>query len=136
MVLTDTAIKHAKPLSKPYRLPDGSGLYLLVQPSGKRWWRQDYRFDGKDKTLSLGVYPEVSLKMARDRRDEISRQVVEGINPSEYRKQSRQALTEIQENSFENVAREWFLKLKPTWAPTHSEKIIRRLERDIFPWLG
>lgn len=136
MALTDTAIKTAKPGVKAVKMSDSDGLYLLVQPSGGKWWRFDYRFDGKRKTLSMGVYPDVGLKDARARRDEARRQVANGVDPSAYRKASKTARAEAVSNSFEAVAREWLTKHSPGWAKSHADKIIRRLENDVFPWLG
>lgn len=131
-LLSDTRIKQAKPSERPQRLADERGLYLLVNPDGSRWWRLDYRFDGKRKTLSLGVYPDVPLKLARERRDAARNDVAAGIDPSAKRKATKQAPV----SSFEAVAREWFDKFKPQWVDSHAEKIIRRLERDVFPWIG
>lgn len=136
MALTDTAIRSAKPAEKPIKLTDGGGLYLLLQPNGSRWWRFDYRFDGKRKTLSMGVYPDVSLKDARNRRDEARKLLAADIDPGENRKAQKTARVEQSANSFEVVAREWFAKYSTGWAKGHADKIIRRLERDIFPWLG
>lgn len=136
MALTDTAIRNAKPTDKPVKLTDGGGLYLLLKPNGSRWWRLDYRFDGKRKTLSMGVYPDVGLKDARAKRDEARKLLANGIDPSENRKAQKNARSEQAANSFEVVAREWFSKYSPGWAKGHADKIIRRLERDIFPWLG
>lgn len=136
MPLTDTAIRAAKPGAKPIKLSDEKGLYLELSPSGGKWWRFKYRFGGKEKRISLGVYPDVGLKLARDRRDEARKLLAEGIDPSANRKANKAAGVEKAANSFEVVAREWFDKMKSTWAPSHAEKIIRRLERDIFPWLG
>lgn len=136
MALTDTAIKTTKPGVKAVKMTDGDGLYLLLQPSGGKWWRFDYRFDGKRKTLSMGVYPDVGLKDARARRDEARRQIANGVDPSAYRKASKTARAEAVANSFEAVAREWLTKRSPGWAKSHADKIIRRLENDIFPWLG
>lgn len=136
MPLTDTAIRNAKPLDKPTKLTDGGGLYLLLKPNGARWWRLDYRFGSKRKTLSMGVYPDVSLKDARTRRDEARKLLAVDIDPGENRKAIKATKTEQAANSFEVVAREWFAKYSPGWAKGHAEKIIRRLERDIFPWLG
>lgn len=136
MPLTDTAIRNAKPSDKAQRIFDGKGLYLEIAPSGGKWWRLKYRFAGKEKRISLGVYPEVTLKDARDRRDTARRQLANGIDPSVH-KQATKTLQGINsENSFEIVAREWFSKYKPIWAESHSEKIIRRLEKEIFPWIG
>jgi integrase len=136
MALTDTAIRNAKPTDKPYPLRDEKSLYLIINTTGSKWWRLDYRFGGKRKTLSMGVYPEVSLKNAREKRDEARRLIADGTDPGENRKIQKAARHDRAENSFEVVAREWFSKFSPNWAASHSDKIIRRLERDVFPWLG
>ncbi|HKB59530.1 MAG TPA: integrase arm-type DNA-binding domain-containing protein [Gallionellaceae bacterium] len=136
MPLTDTAIRNAKPAEKPVRMFDGGGLYLEVAPSGGKWWRLKYRIDGKEKRLSLGVYPDISLKDARERRDEARKLIANGVDPSENRKAAKSARIERAGNSFEVVAREWYAKNAPTWAENHGMRIIQRLERDIFPWLG
>jgi len=136
MPLTDTAIRNAKPGDKPAKLFDERGLFLLVTPSGGKWWRFKYRFEGKEKLLSLGVYPDVSLKEARDKRDEARKQIAAGIDPGENRKAQKSARADRAANSFEVIAREWFAKYSSTWAATHSQRIIRRLESDIFPWIG
>ncbi len=115
---------------------DGGGLYLEISPSGGKWWRFKYRFAGKEKRISLGVYPDVSLKEARSRRDEQRRLLANDIDPGEYRKTHKAKLLSSSSNTFESVAREWFSKQEPNWAPSHSIKIIQRLERDIFPWIG
>ena len=134
MPLSAIAVRNAKPGEKPYKLHDTHGLYLLVAPSGGRWWRLDYRFDAKRKTLSMGVHPEVGLAEARKRRDEARRLLSNGIDPSAKRKAEAASLAGA--DSFEAVTREWYAKHAPTWAPAHSERIIRRFERDIFPWIG
>jgi len=136
MALTDTAIRNAKPGERTVKLTDGGGLYLLLNPNGSRWWRLDYRFDGKRKTLSMGVYPDVGLKEARERRDEARKQVAAGIDPGENRKAVKAARAEGATNSFEVVAREWFAKHMPNWAKSHADKIIQRLDKDVFPWIG
>ncbi len=136
MALTDTAIRTAKPAEKATKIADSGGLYLLLSPNGSKWWRLDYRFLGKRKTLSMGVYPTVGLKAARDKRDEAKKLLADGIDPGEERKIQKAARHERAENSFEVVAREWFAKFSPNWAPSHADKIIRRLERDVFPWIG
>lgn len=137
MALTDTSCKNAKPKEggKPVKLSDEKGLFLLVNTTGK-YWRLAYRFTQKQKTLALGVYPEVTLKQARDKRDEARRLLAEGIDPGEHRKIVKATKVLQAENTFEAVAREWFAKYKPTWSDGHADRIIRRLERDIFPWLG
>ncbi len=136
MPLTNTEIVNARPREKPYRLFDGRGLYLEVATSGGRWWRFKYRFDGKEKRLSLGVFPDVSLKAARDRLDEVRRKLASGIDPAEERKGNGPAPDGVPGDNFESIAREWFAKHSPAWAPGHGEKIIRRLELNIFPWVG
>jgi hypothetical protein len=98
--------------------------------------RLKYRFAGKEKRLSLGVYPDVSLKDARDRRDASRKLLADRIDPSENRKAMKSARADAAANSFEVVAREWFVKYSATWAVNHSDRIIRRFERDIFPWIG
>lgn len=136
MSLTDTAIRNAKPDSKPVRLFDERGLYLEIAPSGGKWWRLKYRFGGKEKRLSLGVYPDVSLKDARQRRDEARKLLADDVDPGENRKAKKLARSDLAANSFEVVAREWFAKYEPNWTAGHSSKILARLERDIFPWIG
>lgn len=136
MSLTDTTIRNAKPGKKPVKLVDEKGLYLLISPSGGKWWRLDYRYSGKRKTLSMGIYPEVSLKDARSRRDDARKQLANGIDPSERRKAIKAAQINKAGNSFEVIAREWHAKQAPGWVENHGSRIIRRLERDIFPWLG
>ena len=108
MPLTDRAVRAAKPEAKPRKLFDERGLFLLISPAGGKWWRFKYRFDGKEKQISLGVYPDVALKDARERRDDARKQVAAGIDPSEHRKARKVARAGEVENSFEVVAREWF----------------------------
>lgn len=136
MSLTDTAIRTTKPHKTPIKLSDGKGLYLLVTPAGGKWWRLDYRFAGRRKTLSMGVYPDVSLKDARDRRDTARKLLADGTDPGEHRKAQKAASTDRAANSFEVITREWYAKHAPNWAEHHGNRIIRRFERDIFPWIG
>lgn len=133
-MLTPSAVANAKPQDKPYKLADERGMYLLVKPDGARWWRFDYRRPDtrKRNTLSMGTFPDVSLRKARDRRDEARKLLADGIDPGNKRK----AETLADADTFEAVAREWFAKFSPKWAPSHADKIIRRLERDVFPWIG
>lgn len=135
-MLTDVEIKKAKPSSKPIRMFDGGGLYLEVATSGGKLWRFKYRFNGKEKRQALGTYPDTSLAKARERRDEARRLLADGVDPSENRKVQAAAKVALAENSFEVIGREWFAKMKPEWADSHADKIMARLERDIFPWLG
>jgi integrase len=136
MPLTNTAVRNAKPGKKPMKLFDDRGLYLEVSPAGGKWWRHKYRFEGKEKRLSLGVYPDVGLKEARERRDEARKLLASGVDPGEHRKAHKLARNEQAANSFEVIAREWFAKHSTTWAASHSERTMRRLERDVFPWIG
>ena len=136
MPLTDVAIRTAKPGEKAAKMSDGGGLFLLLNSNGSKWWRLKYRFGGKEKLLSLGVYPDVTLKLARERRDEARRLLASGIDPGEMRKQKKMEDGERAANSFETVAREWYAKKKQEWTEKHSEKVLRRFERDVFPWLG
>ncbi|MCK4121062.1 integrase arm-type DNA-binding domain-containing protein [Ralstonia pseudosolanacearum] len=136
MALTDTAIRNAKPADKPIKLFDGGGLFLHVTPAGQRYWRLKYRFAGKEKLLAIGVYPEVGLKEARDRREEAKRLLGEGVDPSVERKVRKVATVERAANSFEAVAREWHAKYAPGWSESNTKKVLARLENDVFPWLG
>lgn len=136
MALSDAAIRNAKPGAKTTKLFDERGLYLEVSPAGGKWWRLKYRFEGKEKRLSLGVYPDVGLKDARERRDAARKLLADGIDPSENRKAQRLARSDRAANSFEVVAREWFAKYSDTWSDMHGDRTLRRLERDIFPWIG
>ena len=136
MPLTDAEIRKAKPGEKPIRLFDGGGLYLEISTAGGKWWRLKYRFGGKEKRISLGVYPDIGLKDARERRDAAKKLLANGVDPGEAKKAKKAASQERAANSFEVIAREWFAKYAPGWAASHADKIIQRLERDVFPWLG
>lgn len=136
MPLTNAEIRRCKAAAKPYKVRDERGLYLLVHPNGSKYWRQKYRFGGKEKTLANGIYPDISLKQARERCDEARKLLAIGIDPSENRKVQKSAKVQRAANSFEVTAREWFAMKKPEWVESHASKIIARLENDIFPWLG
>ncbi|MEW8156478.1 MAG: integrase arm-type DNA-binding domain-containing protein [Candidatus Thiodiazotropha endolucinida] len=134
MALTDTAVRNAKPKEKARKLFDGGGLFLLVKSNGARYWRLKYRFHGVEKLLALGVYPDVSLKSARDKRDDARKLIAAGIDPSEARKAEKAA--RASDNSFEAVAREWWNERAPNWSESHASRIMLRLENDVFPWIG
>lgn len=136
MALTDILIKNTKPKEKTQKLFDGNGLYLEVTTKGSKRWRFKYRFRGKEQLLSVGLYPEISLKVARERRDELRRQVAEGIDPSAQRQALKEAHVENSVNTFEVIGREWHLRFSDTWVPSHANRILSRLDKDIFPWLG
>lgn len=136
MSLTDIQIKNAKPLEKQYQLTDGRGLSLLIRPQGHKWWRFKYQFNKKERRLSIGVYPDISLKEARIKRDELRNQVANGIDPCLHRQALKQSSISNQANSFEVIAREWFDVKSSQWVESHGKRIIQRLERDLFPVLG
>jgi hypothetical protein len=135
MALTDTAVRNPRPAEKPYKLTHRKGLYLLVNATGK-YWRLDYRYAGKRKTLVLGVYPDVTLATARERRDDARKLLANDTDPSLVTAATKRAKLQAVENTFDAVAREWYGKKLPTWAPTTAQKVIRQLEKDIFPWIG
>ena len=136
MPLTDTAVRNAKPETKPRKLADEKGLFLLVHSNGSKYWRLKYRFGGREKLLALGVYPDVSLADARQRRDDARKLLANGVDPGETKKAVKAAGAEKAANSFEVIAREWYAKNAASWTESHGARIIRRLERDIFPWIG
>ncbi len=135
-MLNNTSIRHAKPRETRYKLFDAKGLYLEVEPHGGKRWRLKYYFAGKEKKISLGPYPEVTLVAAREAQLEARRLLTQGVDPSEQRQQAERATKFATANSFEAVAREWFAKHSSTWAEGHSKKVLLRLENDLFPWLG
>jgi len=135
-MLTDMKVRKAKPGKKQVKLFDFKGLYMLISPNGGKYWRFKYRFNGKEKLLALGTYPEVSLSEAREKRDIARKHVAAGIDPGAVRKAQKAAKASQVRNSFEVVAREWHSKYVPTWVPSHATKIIRSLEHNIFPWIG
>lgn len=133
--LTDREISSAKPEEKQYALFDGKGLLLLVMPQGGKLWRFKYSFAGKQKLLSMGSYPEISLADARQRRDEARKQVAHGVDPGAVRHAQKQADTSETE-TFEVIACEWHTKFSPKLSPGHATKLMSALNRDLFPWLG
>jgi integrase len=134
--LSDAAVRNAKPKSKPYKMSDGEGLFLLVTPSGGKYWRMKYFFAAKEKLLALGVYPEVSLSDARQRRIQARKVLAAGNDPGEVKKDAKRVLNEKHANTFEVIAREWHKNRLPKWSPGHAKKILTRLERHIFPRIG
>lgn len=136
MPLSDTAIRTAKPKAKPIKLSDSGGLFLLVTPAGGKWWRYSYRFEGKQKTLSLGTYPDTGLRDARDKHAEARKLLAQGINPGETRKAVKAAKEGSAANSFEVIAREWWASHMASKAESHKDRVLRRLELYLFPWIG
>jgi integrase len=136
MPLSDTAIKNAKPTpDKAFKMPDEKGMYLLVHLNGSKYFRLDYRFDGKRKTMALGVYPDTSLKQARERLYTAKQQIADGIDPGEHKKAVKEARAALSANSLEVIAREWGQKKVDGWDEKNNRSK-RMLERNIFPWLG
>lgn len=135
MSLTDIAIRNAKSAEKPYKLADEKGLYLLVSATGK-YWRMNYRFGGKQKTLALGVYPTITLADARQRRDDARKLLANDTDPALVKSAKKQVKQQVSENTFEAIAQEWYARKLPTWAPATASKVKRYLENDLFPWLG
>mgnify|MGYP003600937120 CR=1 FL=1 len=133
MALTDAKISAAKQDEKPYKLADSGNMFLLVHPNGSRYWRLRYRFLGKEKTLALGVYPEVSLSEAREKRDAARKQITEGIDPCEQ-KRIKKSVPETAQ-TFEAIARQWHSSNKK-WSESHSEKTLKSLETHVFPFIG
>ncbi|MEX3956011.1 tyrosine-type recombinase/integrase [Trinickia sp. EG282A] len=134
--LTDLAIKKAKPRNKVYRLYDTKSLYLEVTPGGSKLWRLKYRFDGKENRLSLGRYPATTLEKAREKRDAARKLLADGVDPSAHRKAAKAARLANAANTFEAVARDWFERMMSKKAKSHRDRVIARLQNDIFPWLG
>jgi integrase len=142
MALNDVKVRNAKATDKQVKLFDIDGMYLLVTPPGKKTpmggkcWRLKYRFAGKEKTLALGTYPEISLSDARQRRDDARKLLAKGVDPGEVKKAQKAAMVAETENSFEVVAREWHAMQKGVWTAGHAERTMQRLERDIFRYIG
>lgn len=136
MKLTDPVIKASRPKEKPYKLSDGDGLVLLIQPSGSKWWRFRYRYNGKEKMLSIGTYPDVTLKKARELRVTAEDLLRQGIDPSQHRQEQKLIDALAAENSFESVARIWWDSWRKNKTERHGNYVIRRLEADVFPMIG
>jgi integrase len=136
MKLSDTACRTAKPSEKSKKLFDGHGLYLEITPTGSKLWRMKYRFMGKEKRLAFGVYPEVGLREARDKREAARKLLTEYKDPAFEKKQAKHRVLEDHQNTFEVLAREWFEFYKDSWKPDYAQEVIGRLERDVFRAIG
>ena len=136
MALTDTRVRNAKPTSKPYKLSDGGGMYLLVTPDGARYWRIDYRFAGKRRTLALGIYPSVSLSNARSRREDARALMAKDIDPGMAKRVTKRIARLTSENTFEAIAREWLGNRRNKFGLEYYARLQARLEADIFPQIG
>lgn len=136
MALTDVEIRNAKAAKQPYKLADGGGLYVLVNPGGSKYWRLKYRFAGKEKLLALGVYPLVRAAQAREARDEAKRLLNDGRDPATVRKEEKRTAQVSAANTFEALAREWVEQQRNRWTPNHAERVLNSLVTDVFPEIG
>jgi integrase len=134
MALTDIKIKQLQPSEKNYKVPDEKGMFLLVRTSGSKLWQMKYRFGGKENIFSIGTYPEVRLKDARERRDKARSQLANGINPNEVKKAAKISQSDL--NSFSTIAMEWYARQEPAWASATAKKRLALLQNDLLPWLG
>ncbi|MEX6159678.1 tyrosine-type recombinase/integrase [Providencia manganoxydans] len=134
MALTDAKVRAAKPLDKSYKLTDGDGMHLMVHTNGSKYWRLQYRFGGKQKMLALGIYPEISLAEAREKRDTARKLIANGFDPSEKRKEVKEE-QQKEFNTFEKVARDWHATNKK-WSEGHSHRVLKSLEDNIFVAIG
>ncbi|HDL6968847.1 TPA: tyrosine-type recombinase/integrase [Yersinia enterocolitica] len=136
MKLNARQVDTAKRKEKPYKLSDGGGLFLLVNTNGSRYWRLKYRIAGKEKLLSIGVYPDITLAEARAKRDEAKRILAAGGDPSEEKKADKQAKKVSIDNTFEALAREWHAYKRPNWSKGYADDLMESFENDIFPYVG
>ena len=136
MPLTDTACRTTKPDTKPKKLSDGHGMFLLVQPNGAKYWRLAYRFDGKQKILALGVYPETSLAEAREKRTAARKHLASGVDPADAKRKEKQSEALTRGNTFELIAREWHGIKKLSLTDAYATNVLHRLECDVFPTIG
>ena len=136
MKLSDPKVKKAKPEATPYKLSDGGGLFVLVQPNGSKYWRLKYRFGGKEKLLALGVYPDVTLAQARTRRDDARKLLANEVDPGEIKQTQKKQSKIAIENSFEAIAREWHALNTPRWTANHAYDVLRSMEKEVFPIFG
>jgi integrase len=134
--LSDAIVRNAKPRAKAYKMSDGDGMYLLVTTAGSKCWRLKYVFGTKEKVLALGMYPDVSLSDARERRLQARKCLAAGKDPGEAKKEEKRTLLRQQQNTFEDVAREWHHNRLAKWSPEHAAKILKRLERHVFNRIG
>ncbi|MDH5231335.1 MAG: tyrosine-type recombinase/integrase [Gammaproteobacteria bacterium] len=135
-LLTEVLIKKAKPKDRQYKMADGRGMYLLITPAGKKYWRMKYRYSGKEKVYSIGVYPEVKLADARKERDRAKKLLKKHQDPVESRREEKRQVAVNHENVFEVVAREWHEQKKEAWSEDHAKQVLKSLENEVFPHIG
>lgn len=136
MKLTDVACRAAKPKSTQYKMADGAGLYLLVKPNGRKYWRMNYNFDGKPKTYAIGVYPFVTLAEAREARDSAKKLIKQGIDPNEAKRDQKRQRVRNAQNTFKATALDWLEAQRPRWTEATYKNVLRRLDVDVFPVIG
>ena len=138
-MLTDVSVRNAKATDRRRKIYDADGLYLIVTPGGGKWWRLKYTFSGKEKLLSLGVYPNVSLRQARERRDENRRLIADGKDPSVERRDAvaaQKAAARRELATFESIGEEWLRRFSDHWVAEHLDTVKQRLKNDVYPWIG
>ena len=136
MSLSDTQLRNMKATGKAKKISDGGGLYLHLSPAGGKLWRMSYRFEGKQKTVCFGAYPALSLKEAREKRDESKALLARGIDPSLHKQAAKAASIAETANAYEVVAREWYAKNAPRWTESNAERVLARQAKDVFPFIG
>lgn len=136
MKLTARQVDTSRPKDKPYKLSDGGGLYLLVNPNGSRYWRLKYRIAGKEKLLALGVYPDITLAVARQKRADAKKVLAAGGDPGQEKQEEKQAKEQAVANSFERLAMEWHTHKSTSWSEGYAEHLLMYLKKDIFPFIG
>lgn len=136
MALSDAKVRNAKPQAKPYKIADGDGMFLLVTPNGSKYWRFKYYYGGKERLLALGVYPEVSLLDAREKRLIARKALAAGHDPSQAKREAKRQIILKAGNTFEGIAREWFEHRKHEWVEKYAERLMARLDTYVFPKIG
>lgn len=136
MSLTDIKVRNLKGRDRQYKVADGRGLFLVITSTGSKYWRFRYRFADREKSLALGIYPDVSLADARNKCHEARKMLANNIDPGADKQNKKRARKLAAANTFEAVAREWYKKNSGQWVDSHGDRIVRRLEKDVFPWLG
>lgn len=134
--LTDIKVRSLKGRDRQYKVADGRGLFLVITPTGSKYWRFRYRIADREKSLAIGIYPDISLADARDKAHEARKLLANDKDPGAEKQSKKRAIKLAAQNTFEMVAREWYQKNSAQWVDSHGDRIIRRLEKDVFPWIG
>lgn len=136
MPLNDRQIRNLKPTDRIQKISNGGGLSLVCKPNGGKYWQLNFRFDGKQKTLSIGTYPAIGLSEARAAREQAKQQLANGTDPAAAKQQAKRERKTAAANSFEKIAREWHQNQLPRWTGNHAARVLHSLETDAFPMLG